>query len=162
MVVVVVGLAVIGALALLLTQEIPRRLTELQTAVGQLYSVLGQPAQADAVNQLLSRLPPGTPPAFGPQITSIGQPNDRNVVAIHGRNFAEDCRVWFGPKVAQQEPGGNANVIYVTLPSGQSGDVDVCVQCSNGLISPRSPFTYPVAPPPPPAPAPAAAPAKPA
>jgi IPT/TIG domain len=91
-----------------------------------------------------SRLMPGMPP-FAPQIQSI-DPRDAplvgGLVKIEGRNFSSDCRVWFGTRQAQPEPNSTITEIVARAPASQPGEVDVCVQSPNGLMSAPHSFTY--------------------
>lgn len=92
-----------------------------------------------------SRLMAGMPP-FAPQIQSI-DPRDAPLagdrVTIEGRNFSSDCRVWFGTRQAQPEPDSTTTTrILVQAPASQPGEVDVCVQSPNGLMSAPHSFIY--------------------
>lgn len=92
-----------------------------------------------------SRLTTGVPP-FAPQITSLTPDKvgtaGGEIVVIQGQNLSPDCRVWFGPKVAQPEPDSSLNKINVKAPPSQAGVVNVSVQSPNGLISAPHNFTY--------------------
>jgi Sec-independent protein translocase protein TatA len=124
---------------------VTQALTQLQTTLNQaLQEIALVRGTSDVVlTQAWNRLAPGLPPPFAPRIDRIGTPGANGLATIDGRNFTQDCRIWFGVRDARPEPGATANRMNVRPPAGQSGTVDVCVQSTNGLVSSPSSFTYP-------------------
>ena len=127
--------------------DVAQALTQVQATLNQALQEIAliKGASETVLSQAWSRLAPGMPPPFAPQIAAIGQAHADGTVGITGRNFSPDCRVWFGVRDAQPEPGATANLLRVHPPAGQSGTVDVCIQSPSGLLSASRSWVYPVA-----------------
>lgn len=137
-------LVVIGLVAWMIALARNKKIDDLKTAVDEIQKTVEQTGKSDAISDALARLASGLPPPYAPKITSIVHTHHHSdMVEIHGRNFSTDCVVRFGSIDAHPEAGSTANVIHVRIPPGQSGDVDVCVESPNRVVSASCPFTYP-------------------
>jgi hypothetical protein len=88
----------------------------------------------DAILNLASRLVPGLPP----NITSVEPASESAgaAVVIFGSNFQPGTRVWFGTADVQPDKI-EENAVWVTVPKGVTGAVNLAVQGQNGLSAPR-------------------------
>jgi hypothetical protein len=118
---------------------------DLERSVRQLQQEISLLKRANEIALAWNRTMP--PPPFAPQVTSVTPAEDHvsggAAVVIKGRNLSSDGRVWFGVKEAQVDAKtSNANELHVTAPASLEGEVDVCVQSLNGLMSAAVSFKY--------------------